>query len=91
MPAHDVFCCSGHPAQPTFEKEVDKALAVAPEPEKAPLPLITASTEELMKSSVKELKGILDARKISYTGVTEKSELVSLIDKHCRNITYCAA
>lgn len=69
---------------------MDKALAVDAEPEKQPLPLITATAEELMKSSVKELKGILDARKVSFAGVTEKSELVELIDQRCRNITYYA-
>jgi hypothetical protein len=71
--------------------EVDKALAVAAEPVKQALPLITASREDLVKSSVKELKGILDARKISFAGVTEKSELVELIDTHCRTVTYYAA
>lgn len=86
-----VGACSGHPAQPAFEAEVDKALAAAAEPEKQALPLVTASAEELLKGSVKELKAILDARKISYAGVTEKSELVALIDKQCRNVAYYAA
>lgn len=83
--------CSGHPAQPAFEAEVDKALATAAEPEKQALPLITASADDLLASSVKELKAILEARKISFAGVTEKSELVALIDQHCRNVTYYAA
>lgn len=82
--------CSGHPAQPQFVVELDKALAVSAEPEKQALPLITASAEELLKTSVKELKSILEARKISFAGVTEKSELVELVEQRCRNITYYA-
>ena len=82
--------CSGHPGQPAFVAEVDKALAVPAEPEKQALPLITASAEDLLKSSVKELKGILDARKISFAGVTEKSELVELIVQRCRTTVYYA-
>lgn len=37
---------------------------------------------------VKELKAILDDRKLSYAGITEKSELVDVIDSQCRTITY---
>jgi hypothetical protein len=79
--------CSGHPAQPDFVAAVDKTLAEVPV-EKKPLEKVTASIEELSHLPVRELKAILDARRISYLGVTEKDELVKLVDNHCRTVTY---
>lgn len=79
--------CSGHPAEPGFEHAVDKALSSGREEVREALPQVVASKEELAAMGVKELKAILDDRKLSYAGVTEKSELVNLVDQ-CRSITY---
>lgn len=53
-----------------------KSKYVIPAPPKPKnLPPVTASKEELMGKSVKELKGMMDERGISYAGLFEKPEL----------------
>jgi hypothetical protein len=55
-----------------------KSKYVVPAPPKPKnLPPITASKEELLAKSVKELKGMMDERSISYQGLFEKPELVA--------------
>lgn len=82
------WTCSGHPAEPSFEQAIDQALSAGQEQAREALPQVTASKEELAAMGVKDLKAILDERKLSYAGITEKSELVDLIDSQCRSITY---
>lgn len=79
---------SGHPAEPSFEQAIDQALSAGQEQAREALPQVTASKEQLAAMGVKDLKAILDERKLSYAGITEKSELVDLIDSQCRSITY---
>lgn len=86
--AQHAVCCSGHPAEPSFEEAIDKALSSGVQESREALPTVTASKEELAAMGVKQLKTILDDRKLSYAGVTEKSELVDLVDSQCRSITY---
>lgn len=82
----------GHPADPKFEaavKEVCSGPAQQPK-EQQPLPLITQSKEELMGLSVKELKRILEERKVSYAGLMEKGELADRIVEACSKTMYYA-
>lgn len=53
-----------------------KARYVVPAPPKKKVGPVTESREQLMARSVKELKGMMDERDISYAGLFEKGELV---------------
>eukprot|EP00128_Syssomonas_multiformis_P008406 Colp12_sorted_trinity150504_noHs@19097 len=79
----------GHPMEPAFASKLAEAAAQA-SPRHTPkaLPLITETYEELMKKSVKELKAILEDRKIDYKGCTEKGDLAKLIEDRCKTVTY---
>jgi len=78
---------SGHPAQPQFQSEVDRALDAA-KPAQVALPLIASSREELMALPLKEIKKILTDRKIRTDDIYEKGEFVSRILDRCANTTY---
>ncbi|KAJ9511515.1 hypothetical protein QJQ45_029822 [Haematococcus lacustris] len=80
---------SGHPMDPSFQTALQQAVATAgsassgaaPKPGGEALPLISASFEELMGMSVKELKGLLAERGISMAGAAEKADLARLVQE----------
>jgi hypothetical protein len=65
-------------------------LAELSQPERQALPPVTASNAELNTMPIKALKQILQERKLSIVGLSEKQELVDRIDKQCRTVTYYA-
>lgn len=78
---------SGHPMDPAFDAAVDAAVAAA----RVPLPAVTASREELLGRSVKELKAILTERGLSLAGLAEKADIVERILERCDGrVTYYA-
>ncbi|KAK9806245.1 hypothetical protein WJX72_007129 [[Myrmecia] bisecta] len=84
-----IIAYSGHPMQPEFKKAIDKVCSAAePQPEKQPLPKVTQSREELSHMPVKELKKILEDRKIPLADLNEKGELVDRIVERCTNVMY---
>ncbi|CAK0785789.1 hypothetical protein CVIRNUC_009000 [Coccomyxa viridis] len=72
----------GHPADPSFEAAVRKVVE-SHKPAQPQQPPIPQSKEALSEMPVRELKNMLQARHISYIGVTEKPELVQLIWNKC--------
>jgi len=86
----------GHPMDPKFDQTLEKLAASASArsadtgapAEKTALPLITLSSEELNKLSVKELKTILEDRKIPIAGAVEKADLVQLVQSQASRTTY---
>ncbi|KAL6748936.1 thioredoxin-like protein [Haematococcus lacustris] len=87
---------SGHPMDPTFQTALQQAVATAgsassgvgPKPGGEALPLISASFEELMGMSVKELKGLLAERGISMAGAAEKADLARLVQEQASKVQY---
>ncbi|KXZ47362.1 hypothetical protein GPECTOR_36g84 [Gonium pectorale] len=87
---------SGHPMEPGFESALRTAAAGASDRAggaggptgRQPLPLITASAEELGGMSVKALKEILTERGLSTADCVEKADLVRKIRDTCTSVTY---
>ncbi|KAG2443510.1 hypothetical protein HXX76_001863 [Chlamydomonas incerta] len=94
---------SGHPMDPGFESALRTAAAAASDrtggssssgggggatAEKTPLPLITASLEELMAMSVKALKELLTERGLSTADCVEKGDLAKKVQAQCSSVTY---
>ncbi|KAI9209679.1 thioredoxin-like protein [Polychytrium aggregatum] len=82
-----VWC--GHPMEPELEAQIEAVVGAQRAPE--PLPLIQDSAEELRVKSVKELKKILDDRKISYRDCIEKGDFVTTIIQYCSSTIYYKA
>lgn len=80
----------GHPADPQFEKTIKQVCeSIGPAPEqKKTLPRVTATREELLAMPVRELKQILQDRKIGFADLHEKTELVDRIIERCSNVAY---
>ncbi|KAJ3051205.1 hypothetical protein HK097_007822 [Rhizophlyctis rosea] len=80
---------AGHPGEPEFESKLaELAKSAGPKRAPQPLPIITASYEELMTKPVKELKLILTERRIPHADCVEKGDLAKRIVERCANITY---
>ncbi|KAJ3085665.1 hypothetical protein HK102_013947 [Quaeritorhiza haematococci] len=85
--AENTIVWAGHPMEPEFEQKLNALAAIATkrtggggeQKKEEALPPVTESYEELMKHSVKDLKRILEDRKIDHRHCVEKSELANLI------------
>lgn len=69
----------GHPAEPTMEREIEKAASV---PDKVAFDPRTMTQDQIASLSVKELKAYLNSKHINSDNVLEKSELVQLVIKN---------
>ncbi|KAG2497184.1 hypothetical protein HYH03_004773 [Edaphochlamys debaryana] len=83
---------SGHPMEPGFETALRTAAAAASDraapDSREPLPLITASLDELLGMPVKALKEMLTERGLSTADCVEKSDLAKKIVAQCSSVTY---
>jgi len=66
----------GHPMDPSFETEIQKAANVASKPSFDPSKL---TAEELAEVPVKDLKEFLGSKGIDYSAALEKKDLIELI------------
>jgi thiol-disulfide isomerase/thioredoxin len=84
----------GHPMDPKFDQTLEKLAATAsprnsePVAEKKALPPVTLSEDELSKLTIKELKQILEERKINMTGAVEKADLIKLVTEQASRVTF---
>eukprot|EP00730_Choanoeca_flexa_P003676 TRINITY_DN11472_c0_g3_i1.p1 TRINITY_DN11472_c0_g3~~TRINITY_DN11472_c0_g3_i1.p1 ORF type:complete len:195 (+),score=45.61 TRINITY_DN11472_c0_g3_i1:129-713(+) len=67
---------SGHPADPNFEAVVSDLCRKA---QAARVPELDLTQEGLSKASVKDIKRVMQAKGVSYKGMTEKQELIDAL------------
>ena len=79
-------------AKPVHPSSADHACRLATKHTSARnLQKISGSTANVFAWQVRELKHILDERKISYAGLSEKRELEDRIRDTCQSVTYFSA
>ncbi|KAJ3339195.1 hypothetical protein HDU93_008488 [Gonapodya sp. JEL0774] len=74
----------GHPMEPAFEQELEKA-AKSATPRIKVKPILE-SEDELMKRSVKDLKALLQERGVYFADCVEKSDLAKRIVERCSKV-----
>ena len=74
----------GHPMEPKFAQIVDTVCKEAKNVAAAGPQPVHKSREELLATSIRELKGILTAWQVSFADLNEKTELVERILERCK-------